>query len=120
MPYINPPEDTMTETKELRDNAMMVVGMLAVKPGWTDCAEHVGNYIGRLEAERDGALRRISEDPRVPAGWTLVPAEPTAEQWQEFCERLWDTTEDDPVLAIQASSLRQLYRAIIAAAPEAK
>jgi hypothetical protein len=61
------------------------------------------------------AIRALSTDV---GGMVLVPREPTREQWQEFYERVWDSDEDNPTLALSKIELQRIGRAMLAAAGE--
>jgi hypothetical protein len=69
-----------------------------------DLAKAVGNHAADLSSARSESVHS------VPAGWKLVPLEPTPEMTTAAREQLWDT---------QGGVVKVIYRAMIAAAPEA-
>src|SRR5437899_4797372 len=62
------------------------------------------------EAIAEDRQRQLLESVRSEA---LV--EPSPEQWQEFYDRVWDSDETNPALALPTKELQRIGRALIAA-----
>ena len=48
---------------------------------------------------------------------SLAAQEPTALQWQDFYERVWDSDESNPTLSLSKKELQRIGRAMLDAAP---